>query len=147
MLLLIGGRMAWKTSTVESVYNQLEFKEDVLFLGYLEEEQLRKVLGSAFALAYVSLFEGFGLPVVEAMCSEVPVITSMHSALSEVAADAAICVDATKVEAITYGLEKITSDEALRKRLIHKGKLRSKQFNWDLASEAVYQMLKESANQ
>jgi glycosyltransferase involved in cell wall biosynthesis len=102
--LLLTGRMAWKTDKVNAIYQQMEFKNDVLFTGYLINEDLAKVTASAFAMCYVSLFEGFGIPIIEAMQSGVPVICSNTSSMKEIGEAATIQINPSNVESICHAI-------------------------------------------
>ena len=140
--LLIGGRLTWQTKKVKTTFEQMYFREDVSFLGYLEEDALAEILGSALALVYISLSEGFGLPVLEAMQSGVPVITSNTTSLREIGLGAAILVKPTEVEAIVYGMKKIYEDSSYKEFLVQKGMERANEYSWDKTSERVYQTIK-----
>jgi len=107
----------------------------------LSETQLSSYYRGALGVTFPSLFEGFGLPVLEAMASGVPVLTSDVTALPEVAGDAAILVDPYQVDAIAYGLEKLANDQALRERLIAAGKERAQNFSWDATANRIQQAL------
>lgn len=141
--LLIGGRLAWQTDTVQSVFKQSVHKVDIKFLGFIPEEDLSFLMGSALAMVYVSLFEGFGLPILEAMYAEVPVITSSVSAMPEVAGDAALLVDPLSVDDLVLAMQKIYEDESLRKNLVEKGKIQRAKFDWDQSAEKTYTILKK----
>ncbi len=141
MKLLIAGRMAWKTSAVKAALDDATHKKDIVFLGYVADEKLPLLLGTARALIYVSLFEGFGVPILEAMHAEVPVIASNTSSMPEVAGDAAILVDPNSMETIADALQKIYEDEALRKALIEKGKVQRTHYSWEKAADIVYENL------
>ena len=145
--LLIGGRLAWQNDTVQRIYEQSVFKSEITFLGFIPEEDLPFLLGSALAMVYVSLFEGFGLPILEAMYAEVPVITSSVSAMPEVAGDAALLVDPLSVGEIVLAMQKIYEDKSLRKRLIASGIIQRENFSWDRAAEATYAILKKTASE
>ena len=140
--LLVGGRMAWQTGLIKQTLLQLEHRTSVHFLGYIPEEKLPQIMGSAIALVYPSLFEGFGLPILEAFYCEVPVITSNRSALPEVAGEAALLVDPTNIKAIAQAMQKLGTDPSLRKQLIHASKFQRQQFNWDSTAKKTYQVLK-----
>ena len=86
--MVVGERFYWDDATNE-VYNGLQFKDDVVFTGRLSQAELRDVLGAALALTYVSLFEGFGIPIIEAMNCGVPVITSNTTSMPEIAGNEA----------------------------------------------------------
>ena len=143
MKLLIGGRMAWQTGEIQQAYEASTYQEDISFLGYVSEELLPKLLASSFALVYVSLFEGFGLPLLEAMYCETPVISSNVTSMPEVAGDAAILVDPESVEDIANGMQTLWANPVMRKTLIEKGKQQRTLFNWDSTAEQIYQELQK----
>lgn len=129
--LLLAGAIWWSKSTIEEAYNSSPYKNDIVFTGRLSEEDLKKVLGSALALSFVPIFEGFGLPIVEAFQSEVPVICSNTTSMPEVAGEAAVLVDPFKVESIAEGMQKMYEDAGLRLRLLALGRLQKNKFTWD----------------
>ena len=145
--LILAGSIWWSKSSMEEAYNTSPFKNDIVFTGRLSDEDLKKVLGSAFALSFVPIFEGFGLPIVEAFQSEVPVICSNTTSMPEVAGDAAILIDPFSVESIVAGMQKMFDDTALRNRLLQLGKLQKQKFTWDrtalLLWESVEKCLKD----
>ena len=118
-LLLVGTKM-FSNDEIKKMYEQTLFKNDVVFTGRLEPDELYKVLGAALALTYVSIFEGFGIPIVEAFYAEVPVITSNKTSMPEVAGDAALLVDPFDVADIASALTKISEDKNLGKLLVEK---------------------------
>jgi glycosyltransferase involved in cell wall biosynthesis len=117
----------------------------VHFLGSVPEDQLPALYKGAQAVVYVSLQEGFGLPLLEAMASEVPVITSNITAMPEIAADAALVVDPYSVKDIALGLDRITSDETLRASLIRAGRIRVNQFDWDASAGKFWKLMVQVA--
>jgi glycosyltransferase involved in cell wall biosynthesis len=104
------------------------------------------VLGSAFALTFVPYFEGFGIPVVEAMAAGVPVITSNLSSLPEIAGEAALLVDPFKAESIQDAMVRIFKEDGLRKKLISEGTGRQKAFSWDRTSELLWDSILKTAH-
>ncbi|MEM1327152.1 MAG: glycosyltransferase family 1 protein [Bacteroidota bacterium] len=143
--LLIGGRLAWQTGVVKEVYEVSDYQEDIQFLGYVEDEELPRLLGAALGLTYVSLFEGFGVPLLEAMYAEVPVLTSNVSSMPEVVGEAAILIDPKRVEAIKSGMIRIYEDEKLRTGLIEKGSVQRQRYSWERAAEVVYEAIEAAA--
>lgn len=142
--LLLGGRFAWKTGEVKTAFENSNYQNDIVFLGYLSEEELTKIMASAFAFVYVSLFEGFGIPLLEAMHCEIPVITSDISSMPEVAENAGLLVNSNDVNSISEAMIRIFEDENFRQNLIETGKGQREKFSWDLAAEVVYENLKKA---
>lgn len=140
--LLLAGRFAWQTGEVRTAYEGTEHRADIQFLGYVPEEDLPKLTAAAIAMTYVSLSEGFGLPMLEAMHCDTPVLAANASCLPEISGDAALFVDPLSETAIAEGLEKIWGDAELAQKLVENGRLRREQFNWDRAAEQVYEILK-----
>lgn len=138
--LLIYGRMAWKTSKIFSIYKSLEYKADVIFFGN-EKLQVNEVIGAAEALCYISLFEGFGIPILEAFACGVPVITSNVSSMPEVAGDAALLVDPLDIEDIAERMIDLSSNDKLKAELIEKGHLQVQRFSWDTSAELIFKQL------
>lgn len=136
--LLIVGKKAWMTGAIDAAYQNMQFKEDVVFLGYLPEDELNQVTASARASIFVSLFEGFGVPIVEAMASGVPVITSNISSMPEIAGDAALLVDPYSVNDIASAMEKLSMDELLRKTLIERGTAQAAKFSWEETASKLW---------
>ena len=142
--LLLGGRFAWKPEIIQNAFENSSYKDDIRFLDYVEKEELPKILGSAKALTYVSMLEGFGIPLVEAMYSEVPIITSNVSSMPEVVGQAALLVDPLNVNYIANALLEMDSNKALQKELVQKGRVERKRFDWDVAAKQVYDLLKST---
>jgi glycosyltransferase involved in cell wall biosynthesis len=136
--LVLAGRLAWKYKHFLESLKTYKYHEDVVLTGYLEEEELVKVIGSAYALLYPSLWEGFGVPVLEAMRCHVPVITSENSAMQELARDAALYASPTDHNDIAEKMMLLYKDENLRSQLIQKGKIISDQYNWDKSAELLW---------
>ena len=101
MKLLLAGRIAWQSGDVAEQLAKMKYRDDVVFLGYTDAVELPKITAAAFALTYVSLFEGFGIPILEAMYCDVPSISSNTSSMPEVAGDAGLLADPYSVDSIT----------------------------------------------
>jgi glycosyltransferase involved in cell wall biosynthesis len=136
--LLVVGDKKWWTKDLKDVFNNILYKEEIIFIGRLNDDELKNVIGAALAMMYVSFFEGFGIPILEAMYCGVPVITSNTSSMPEVGGDAAIYIDPYSVESITEAMIQIYKDEKLRNDLIYKGSIRKNYFSWDKTAEKLW---------
>ena len=136
--LLIVGRKAWDFNEVDEAHEQMKFKNEVKFLGTVPPNELGEIVASAFAMVYVSLFEGFGIPIVEAMSCDVPVITSNTTSMPEAAGDAALLVNPNSVEEISSAMKKLAEDSSLRNSLVEKGRIQIKKFSWDLTAHKLW---------
>jgi glycosyltransferase involved in cell wall biosynthesis len=141
--LLIVGRRAWMTSEIDSIYQTHPFKESIFFTGYLADEHMFEALKNCLALIYVSFFEGFGLPLVEAMAKGVPVITSNRSSMIEVAEKAGLLVDPEDSNDIAVAMYQLANDSTLRSKLISQGYARAKHFSWDIAAAETWKIIEQ----
>lgn len=144
-LLAIAGRRGWLTDTIERRAMELGVAGRVRFLGYLPEIDLAPLLSGALAFLFPSLYEGFGMPVLEAMACGAPVLTSTTSALPEVAGDAALLVDPADTAAIAAGITRLVDDGALRAELRARGLERAARFTWERCAHATLAVLLEAA--
>lgn len=140
--LLIVGAYGWM---MQDLLVQAEQAKDagIQLLGYVEEGELGILLKNALALAYPSLYEGFGLPVMEAMAMGVPVLTSATGATLEVAGDSALLIDPHDDQSIRHGLERLLADAALRKQLAEKGRTRAAEFSWEMTARQTLDILEQ----
>jgi glycosyltransferase involved in cell wall biosynthesis len=130
-LVLAGGGSPDYVAALRSKAIALHVIEDVAFTGYLSDELLPAAYLNARAFAYVSLYEGFGLPVLEAMACGVPIIASATSSFPEIVGDAGILVDPADVTAQEKAILTVLTDEAKRLELAAKARARARQFSWD----------------
>jgi glycosyltransferase involved in cell wall biosynthesis len=144
--LLLAGRLAWKYRDVLRAHAAMRHGEDVVFLGYVPAADLPGIVAAALAVVSVSLYEGFGLPVIEAMASAVPVIAARRAALPEVAGDAALFVDPSDPAAIAAAMEDLAGDAGLRADLTGKGLERARRYDWNRTAEALRLALLRIAN-
>jgi glycosyltransferase involved in cell wall biosynthesis len=135
--LVIVGRMGWGVDDLLPAIRAAQAAGEVHWLDYVADTELRAIFQSAHALVFPSLYEGFGMPVVEAFASGVPVLTSNVSALPEIAGDAALQVDPRDVEAIRDAMVRLADDSELRARLVAAGALRARRFSWQTCAEQV----------
>jgi len=129
-----------ETKELRVLADKLKIINRLVFLGFVPEVELPAIYRGAVAVILVSLYEGFGIPVIESMACCTPVLASNVSALPEISGDAAHLVDPKNIDDISSGIEKIVNDRALRKRLIHSGELRSREFSWDDSACQVWQI-------
>ncbi|MBO7048569.1 MAG: glycosyltransferase family 4 protein [Spirochaetia bacterium] len=118
-------------------------RDDIIFTGYVKDDDAYTLYSNALAYCLPSLYEGFGLPILEAMKCGCPVITSDFSSTAEVAGDAGVLVDPLSVDAIADAMTKVYTDEAFRKELIEKGYAREKEFSWAEAAEQTLAIYRE----
>jgi glycosyltransferase involved in cell wall biosynthesis len=143
--LLIVGAKKWWTRDIDLAFNRMVFSDDVIFTGRLDVTELAKVLGSSIALTYVSYFEGFGIPIVEAFRCDVPVITSNVTSMPEVAGDAAMLVDPFDPASIAEALYKAFQYESIREELIIRGRRRKDMFSWQQTADRLWESIEKAA--
>jgi glycosyltransferase involved in cell wall biosynthesis len=144
-LVIAGQKYFWNKAMKES-WASCEFKNEILFLGRVEEEELHLLMASAFAVVYVPLFEGFGIPLLEAMHCEIPIITSNVSSLPEVAADAALYCDPTNVNEISSAMLQLYNDKQVCSTLVQKGIVRRQHFSWDATAKLLWKSCETTLN-
>jgi glycosyltransferase involved in cell wall biosynthesis len=140
--LVIAGKRGWLTEAIERRAVELGIAERVRFTGYVADEDLPALLGGALAFIFPSLYEGFGMPVLEAMACGAPVLTSNSSSLPEVAGDAALLVDPEDTAALAEGLARLATDAGLRADLRMRGLARAAAFTWDRCAEETLAVLR-----
>jgi len=139
-LVLVGGP-GWGQEPLDEILDTLKMRDHALFTGFVEDKDLPDLYRGAEMFVYPSLYEGFGLPVLEAMACGIPVITSDRSSLPEVAGNAALLVDPTQPEALATALSAVVTDRVLREELRRRGLARAKDFSWEAVARktlAVY---------
>jgi glycosyltransferase involved in cell wall biosynthesis len=136
--LVVVGQKAWKFDDDLALVRDLGMDDRVIFPGYIAPADLPPLYAAADVFAFPSLYEGFGVPVLEAMACGAPVVTSNVSATAEVAGDAALLVDPLSVTSIRDGLREALSDTALQARLARRGMERAAQFSWRRAAHETH---------
>jgi glycosyltransferase involved in cell wall biosynthesis len=136
--LLIIGEDVSRYGSLRRTVEAAGVRQDVRFFGYVPDRTLAALYRMASVFAFPSLYEGFGLPPLEAMACGTPVVTSRISSLPEVVGDAAVLIDPYDVEDITRGLRRALEDETLRAALIEKGRVRARGFSWERSAAAVH---------
>ncbi len=138
MKLVMVGRLAWNFKEIVEAKEKMPFKDDVKWVGYLDVNELARVMGGAYALTYVSLFEGFGIPILEALQCQVPAIISNTSSMPEVGGAAALLANPEDPEDIAVQMEKLYKDEALREQLIKAAPEQVSKFGWDKTAAVLW---------
>jgi glycosyltransferase involved in cell wall biosynthesis len=143
--LLIVGEKKWWTKDISDTFESMTHNGDVVFCGRRKMSELTKIVGGALAITYVSYFEGFGIPIVEAFCSDVPVITSQVTSMPEVAGDAALLVDPFDPTSIAEAMHRVYADNDLRVELIRRGHERKGLFNWQRTADLLWESIEKTA--
>ncbi len=141
--LLVVGARKWWTHEMQHAYEQCSFRGDILFTGRVTDEQLNGIISSALAMVYVSHFEGFGIPVLESMYCDTPVICSSTSSMPEVGGRAVLYADPSDVESITKGMVKLYSDPDLRDDLVKKARIQREKFTWEKTAGLLWDSIEK----
>jgi glycosyltransferase involved in cell wall biosynthesis len=138
--LVVAGRTGWLYADIFDTVKTLALEDEVVFTGFVADEDLPDLYRGAHMLVFPSLYEGFGLPILEAMASGVPVITSHTASMPEVAGDAAILVDPHDPKAIAEGIARVLAEDGLREALIQKGLARAQRYTWDSVAQKTLEL-------
>lgn len=141
MKLVLVGRALFSDHALDSLYRSMHFKDDVLFVGRQTPENLHRLLASAHALTFVPFFEGFGIPVVEAIQCEVPLICSNTTSIPEVAGNAAVFVNPDDIEQIADAMQRIVADKELYAKLKNATVAQKGKFTWDKSATLFWQTI------
>jgi glycosyltransferase involved in cell wall biosynthesis len=143
MLLVLAGPRSWKQTPLEPLLKELDLQEHVHLTGPLTDAELPALYNGAQLFAFPSLYEGFGLPLLEAMACGTPVVTANTSSLPEVAGDAALLVDPYDVEAIAGAMRRVLEDSELAEKLPERGLARAAQFSWKRTARATVKICEQ----
>lgn len=141
MKLLIAGRFTGQYEALLEKLKTYKYRNDVILTGCLPHAELAKLTAGAYALVYPSWFEGFGLPIAEAMRAGVPVITSDTSAMPETGGEAALYAAPADADAIAKHMLRLYRDETFRSRLVDTGTAQAERFNWDRSAAALWELM------
>ncbi len=144
MKFVVVGARHWWSQGLKEIEKNSTVKEDILFLGRQPMNVLAQLYGAAQALSYVSYFEGFGIPILEAFHAEIPVITSTISSMPEICGAAGIAVNPNDVFGISSAMEKLSIDSAERDAMIAEGRLQMKKFSWDKTALALWNSIEKA---
>lgn len=141
--LVLTGKLGWDNDFKNFVSDLGIIAEDLVLTGYVTAEELSDLYAQAHAVAYVSFYEGFGLPILEAMAAGKAVITSATSSMPEVGGDAVLYCDPYETESISYAIERIALNETLRLKLEEKAKKRAEMFSYHKMAEEILDLYKK----
>lgn len=144
--LVIAGGKGWLYDDVFKLVKKLNLEEKVIFTGYIDEKDIVLLYNAATLFVYPSLYEGFGLPPLEAMACGTPVITSNLSSLPEVVGDAAITVNPNNVKDLIEAIDKVLNNKELQRKMIQKGLKRANKFTWKNTARETIKVYKEVLN-
>lgn len=136
--LLIVGKAMYKQDELIGYKAKLAHSSDIIFTGRLPDEDIKKILGSALALVYIPIFEGFGIPVIEAMQCNVPVIASNVTSVPEICGEAALIVDPYNPSEVAESMKQVIDNKTIRNSLILKGNKRKDFFSWDKTTDLLW---------
>lgn len=146
MKLVLAGEQAWLSAEIFEAREKSPYKEDIIMTGAVPFENLRALYQGARLFAFPSLYEGFGLPILEAFASSVPVLTSNNSSLLEVGGEAVLYCNATSIEDIAEKLKRLWSEEELQKKLVLRGEEQLKKFSWDKCAKETLEYIKSKTD-
>ncbi|MDB2621917.1 glycosyltransferase family 4 protein [Flavobacteriales bacterium] len=141
-LLIVGAKMWWN-KPLQTSFEEMKHKNDVIFTGRKSPEELNQLYASALAFCFVPYFEGFGIPIVEAMKCACPVITSNITAMPEIAGDAALLVDPFDTNEITQAMIKLNGNNELRSELSARGQMHAQHFNWNTTAQTLWESIEK----
>jgi len=144
--LIIIGSHFFKNREMNKIFENMSFRNEVLFFGHQSPEKIKDLLGSARALILTSKFEGFGIPVLEAMYCDIPSIISDSTSLPEVGGKTALYANPFSIDSISNAMLKMANDDNLRNQLIENGKIQQQKFSWDKTAEKLWQSILKTAN-
>jgi glycosyltransferase involved in cell wall biosynthesis len=141
--LVFAGNHKWMNAEMKHSYEMSPFKEDIIFTGRVPDHTMNALIWGAYAMVFVSLFEGFGLPILEAAAAGIPVLTSDNSSMREIATGSALLVNPSNVQEIADGMHQITTDHALRTHLIESSANLNQKYSWDITAQLIWESLQK----
>jgi glycosyltransferase involved in cell wall biosynthesis len=136
--MVLAGERTYPYPEMDRILARMRFRDDLIFVGRMEPPELRRLYGGALAFVYIPFFEGFGIPVLEAMNCDTPVLVSNRTSLPEVAGDAALFTDPYSPNSVVEGMLKIASDENCRNMLVRRARERRKLFSWERTAQLTW---------
>ncbi len=143
--LVLAGKKGWFDTELNKKISPLVEKNEIIMTGFLSTDELRALFQSCLFFAFPSIYEGFGIPAIEAMASGAPVLTSNNSSLIELFADSAQIIDPLSIDSITEGINKFVNDSAYRNEIKKKGEAYAKKFSWKKCAQEHLEVFKSVA--
>jgi glycosyltransferase involved in cell wall biosynthesis len=144
-LVVVGSRVWWQDELAEA-YDHMKHQEDVIMPGHVNPEDLSALLSASEMLVYPSYFEGFGIPILEAMYAETAVVASRNTSMPEVGGDAALYIDPSDPDDIANAILRLDNND-LRMQLIEKGRHQRTKFSWDHTADLLWDSLMKTLKQ
>ncbi len=141
--LVLGGKLGWYYDEILERIKRENIEDNIRLLGYVDENEKPELYSGALAFLFPSLYEGFGLPIAEAMACGTPVLTSNSTSLVEIAGESAVLCDPLSEDDIAEGMYRLAVEPDLRERLSKSGSQRAKEFDWDSSAEGLYELYKK----
>lgn len=141
MQLVLIGKPGYGGEKVEAAIHTSKFAKDIIHPGYVEQADISAIFQAAESFVFPTLYEGFGIPVLEAFAAGVPLITSKNTSTEEIAGDAAILVEPQDIEDIADAMQTLCTNADLRQKLIEKGRIRVQDFSWEKCARETVQIL------
>jgi len=145
-MLVIIGKFLWDNEIINREIEAMNLQNKIIFTGRINDVETQLLLGGAKALVFISLFEGFGMPLIEAFSAEVPVICSNTTSLNEISGNAAIKVDPLNVEEIASAMQEIDDNENIRNELILKGIVEKEKYSWERTGMLMNEVIIKAFN-
>ncbi len=142
--LVLAGKKMWWTAEMEQTLRAMSHRNAVIFTGRVDDALLNRLLAASAGLVYIPLFEGFGIPLLEAFRCRVPVIYANNTSMPEVAQDAGIAVEAKNVDEISAAMNRLASDQTTVQQLIAAGDQRLKDFSWEQSADKFSQLIEQT---
>ena len=144
---VIVGAKHWSSAGLTDILEKTKYKADIIFLGRQDMDALAEIYAAAFAVMYVSYFEGFGIPILEAFHAEVPIITSTTSSMPEICGGAGLTANPDNLLEIANAMLRLAESEDLRLELIKKGRVQREKFSWDKTADALWNSVLRAVNE
>ncbi len=137
--LVFAGNDKWFSGEMKDALTQCPYRDDILFTGRVDDSVMNLLVSGAHAMVYVSLFEGFGMPILEAAAAGIPVITSNNTSMKEIAADTALLVNPFNTDEIVDAMRRLAEDNALCDQLVSASKHLPAKYSWDKSAERIWE--------